>query len=207
MATATLKCCHCKTRFPQEEAHRMPVGNFCSRQHVIDYAMQSKERASKKAARERRQEDLAEKRAHQNSDVARQKLLTQAAVNKLCLLLDRGKPCISCGAPYTDRPRSRNASHYKSRGANSLLRYDLRNIHASCMRCNMFLSGNLQGYAEGVLERYGEWMLSALDASPQLYSWKAEELIAMRSEINKEIRRIEAGEDPSRNWRGVPHEA
>jgi hypothetical protein len=38
MSTATLRCCHCKTRFPREEAHKLPVGNFCSYAHVIDYA-------------------------------------------------------------------------------------------------------------------------------------------------------------------------
>lgn len=133
-------------------------------------------------------------------DMTRQKDLTQAACNKLVSLLDKGLPCISCGRPDAGG-RKRNASHFKSRGANSGLRFDLRNLHMSCVVCNLHMSGNVKGYEQGIVERYGQAMLDYLESAPRLKEWTIEELTAMRKEFAAESRRLERGERPSKNWR------
>jgi len=196
MPTATLRCCHCKARFPREEAHKLPVGNFCSYAHVIDYAAAN---GIQRLQKERKQQT----KKHRQSDRQRQLELTQAAVNKLCLLLDKGQPCISCGRP-DGGPRKRNASHFKSRGSNSFLRFELANIHASCVVCNLYQSGNIEGYRSGLAQRHGSAMVDYLDSAPRVKDWTPQELIQLRRGIAEECRRLEKGEPATRDWRQIP---
>lgn len=72
-------------------------------------------------------------------------------------LRDRGKPCISCGRTYEHM----DAGHYYGKGAYPNLKYDEMNVHMQCRRCNM--QGNVQGFMKGLLERYGQEFLDALE--------------------------------------------
>jgi hypothetical protein len=69
----------------------------------------------------------------------------QTSVNTWIRLRDKGIPCISCGKP-DDGSHQRHASHYRSVKACSSLRFDTRNIFASCMQCNAHESGRLLEY-------------------------------------------------------------
>ena len=71
---------------------------------------------------------------------------------------DANLPCISCGR-YT----TLQAGHYYSAGHHPGLRYDPDNVHGQCVRCNLYLSGNLINYRNGLMERIGEERLVALD--------------------------------------------
>lgn len=76
------------------------------------------------------------------------KNLLQIQINKLVRLIDKDKPCISCGHfPFT---RQAHASHYYSIGSHPELRFNLFNIYKSCSICNNHKSGNIQGYNEGL---------------------------------------------------------
>ena len=76
------------------------------------------------------------------------KNLLQVHINKLVRLIDKDKPCISCGHyPFT---RQAHASHYFSVGSHPELRFNLYNIYKSCSICNNFKSANIQGYNEGL---------------------------------------------------------
>jgi hypothetical protein len=152
----------------------------------------------------RRRQSRKKRRDFMDNDVTRQKSLTQIACNKLCLLLDRGKPCISCGRPDDGQPRKRNASHFKSRGASSALRFDLLNLHAACVVCNLYQSGNIVGYRDGLASRYGEDMVGYLESAPRLKEWTPEELRQLRQEFRDEIKRIEQGLAPLKDWRALP---
>jgi len=149
------------------------------------------------------QEHRRQKRRFYDRDISHQLRLTQTAVNRLAKLLDAGKPCISCGRP-DEGGRKRNASHLKSRGANSGLRFDLRNIHDACVVCNQYQSGNIQGFREGIVERYGQKMLDYLDSAERLRKWPIEALKTIRQEANAETRRLEKGLPPSKDWRTIP---
>lgn len=87
----------------------------------------------------------------------------QISVNRYVRLRDRGKPCISCDKPYSHL-EERHASHYKSVGSNSALRFNLWNIHASCVDCNIYLSGNIENYTPRLMEKIGkrkvDWLLA-----------------------------------------------
>lgn len=89
----------------------------------------------------------------------------QSAVNRYVNLRDRDKPCISCGkSPYLG---VRHASHYKARGSNSALTYNLYNINSSCYSCNVANSGNIPGYRKGIIEKYDADRLEWLDNHPR----------------------------------------
>ena len=79
----------------------------------------------------------------------------------------------------------------------------MRGLHASCVPCNLYQSGNVEGYRQGLLERYGSAIVEYLDTSPRVRAWTTSELIQIRSDVAEEIRRLERGEEPSRDWRQI----
>jgi hypothetical protein len=48
-----------------------------------------------------------------------------------------------------------DASHYRSRGAASHLKFNVLNVHSACTRCNRQLSGNAVEYRIHLIERIG----------------------------------------------------
>ena len=83
----------------------------------------------------------------------------QTVFNKYIRLRDKGKPCVSCGCQITGRV---NASHYYSAGGHFAVRFDEDNVHNSCIKCNMYLSGNLEEYGRRLPERIGHERFEAL---------------------------------------------
>jgi hypothetical protein len=189
----------CRKYGKPESMLKVPIGAFCNIEHAFQWAQENAAKARQKAKAKAKQQA----KAHKQNDRQRQLELTQAAVNKLCLLLDKGLPCISCGRP-DGGPRKRNASHFKSRGSNSFLRFDLANIHASCVVCNLYQSGNIEGYRSGLAQRHGSAMVDYLDSAPRVKDWTPQELIQLRRGIAAECRRLEKGEPASRDWRQIP---
>lgn len=102
------------------------------------------------------------------------KLLKKAqdVVNRFIRERDKGRGCISCGAGVEQ------AGHYFPQGSHSALRYDPDNIHGQCIRCNMYLSGNLIYYRMGLVKRYGEPYVQSLEqkAKNKLKKYTREEL-------------------------------
>jgi hypothetical protein len=189
------RCLHCREYQYQKSMLKLPAGSFCSIEHAIKYSQLKGQTARIKYQKEQSAKVKL-------NDIRHQHKLTQTIVNRLCLLLDKGKPCISCGKP-DQGGRLRNAGHFKSRGANSVLCYDLKNIHGQCTQCNLYQSGNIEGYRQGLLERYGSAIVDYLDTSPRSKAWTGVELSVLRSEIAQEVRSIQAGNPPSKDWRSV----
>lgn len=69
---------------------------------------------------------------------------------------DKDLGCISCGAEV------QQAGHYFSQGNHSALRFGLphsfayMNTNGQCIKCNMYLHGNLIRYRQGLVNKYGE---------------------------------------------------
>lgn len=67
--------------------------------------------------------------------------------------------CYCCGS--TNQPQ---AGHYKPKSVTGLsLRYNEKNVHCQCKKCNHFKSGNLSVYALKLEEQYGYGILQELD--------------------------------------------
>jgi hypothetical protein len=195
VANSKRRCRWCKTYGSPEDGKVINGAFYCSLDHAIAYGKAKAPQAIRKAHR-------AQKAAYLAQDTATLKKTAQAIVNKLCRLLDQGEPCISCGRPDEGGLKV-NAGHYKSRGANSALRYNLINLHQQCVVCNLHKSGNAEGYRAGIIQRYGQAMLDYLDSAPRLKDWSAEELTQIIAEARKEVKRLESGLTVSKYWRSL----
>ena len=100
------------------------------------------------------------------------KLLKKAQIvfNKFIRGRDKDNGCISCGGPV------QQAGHYRSQGQFSSLRFDPINVNGQCIRCNMFLHGNLIEYRKGLIKTYGESLVNDLEKLKGVYKWNREEL-------------------------------
>ena len=67
--------------------------------------------------------------------------------------------CVSCGK--ADHWQNMDAGHFVSRQATAV-RFDLRNIHPQCRRCNRFSSDHLIGYTIWMQEKYGDAVIAEL---------------------------------------------
>lgn len=114
----------------------------------------------------------------------------QRAVNRYVSLRDREKPCISCGKPAA-AGGVRNASHFKSVGSNSALRFHLWNIHTSCYRCNVELSGNLGEYYPRLAERIGIEKVEFLQNAKRERRYEIDELQRIARIFTKKAKRLE----------------
>jgi len=77
---------------------------------------------------------------------------------------DKGNITCYCGAvvPWQES----DCSHYIYRQCLAT-RFDRRNTHPSCRKCNRFMGGNLQAYALFLERRYGVGILQELEAKKQ----------------------------------------
>lgn len=120
---------------------------------------------------------------------------TERVVNHYVLTRDRARPCISCGTFDTVQWE---AGHFKSVGAHREMRYLATNIHKQCHRCNVQFSGNIHGYREGLLARYGQQILDELDGPHPLIDHTRESLAEIRREFAAMTRALKsAANDPA----------
>ena len=114
----------------------------------------------------------------------------QVIVNKIVRLRDRHLPCCSC-----DRPASWDgqwhASHLRSVGAASAVRFNLWNIHKGCSVCNNHLSGNLAEYLPRIRARIGDDKVDWLYRQNQIASYDIDYLKRFKAVMGKKLRRME----------------
>lgn len=72
----------------------------------------------------------------------------------------RDTKCYTCGALGTQN------GHFAPRQILSL-RWDERNCHSQCSRCNLWLGGNPSVYAVRLVEQYGEGILREIELKRQ----------------------------------------
>lgn len=105
--------------------------------------------------------------------VAELKKKAQVVFNKWIRERDNGWPCISCGVAPVQQ-----AGHYLSQGHHSALRYNEDNTAGQCIRCNLYLSGNLINYRIGLVKRIGEDRVRKLEETPKkAFNWDRFSLI------------------------------
>lgn len=140
---------------PEKFIPRSTTQTVCSPKCAIQLANQLSERNRKRQEKLQRDElRMRREKLKTKSDWSKE---AQIAVNRYIFWRDYGKPCIACGRPlnYGVRGGAVDASHYRSRGSASHLRYNVFNIHAGCVRCNRELSGNLIPFRINLIEKIG----------------------------------------------------
>jgi hypothetical protein len=196
------KCKHCKTAIPKhaESLTAHHKAGFCSGDHYYQgYVIKNREAVQRKAQRVRDKQDREQRRKFKDNDLSHQKRLTQKVFNRMICLLDKDQGCISCDKPASWQGQW-HASHLFSVGSHPHLRYDARNVWKSCSVCNAHLSGNIGAYRDRLRDRY-PGIIELLESLQGPLKATCQDLIAMRKEYASEVRRLEKGEKPSKDWR------
>lgn len=198
MANSKRKCKECGEYFPAVEMVRVPAGVFCCIEHASEWAVKARQKAQDKIKRKKASDDKAEKKASRDRDLERLKSVqnisffhkkAQASFNAFIRERDKGNPCISCGKPDNGQ-HQRHASHYRSVGACSSLRYDERNVHASCSVCNNYLSGNLANYRVAMIEKFGSDLVEWLESQPKSFKWTREMLEDIEKQYKLKLKEL-----------------
>lgn len=171
------KCSVCRELFQPHNTMAKVCGVSCS----IEYARNQQSKQYRKQTKELRI------KAKTRQDWARE---AQAEFNRYVRLRDSGLPCVSCGKP-DDGSHQRHASHYRSVGACKALRYNLKNVHASCAQCNTMKSGNLLEYRINLRCRFGEDFVLWLESVNDPRRFDIEYLKRLKAVMKKKCKRIE----------------
>lgn len=165
------KCKVCEQEFIPRNRFQKACSIECAIKLSRKNAQEEHDRAEKKKLKERKVKLREEDRGYWLKAVQRE-------VNKYIRLRDKGRPCIACGSPW--KP-SFQASHFIPQGRSSFLRFDERNIHSGCIRCNLFVGGgNIHGYRPRLVEKIGEQEVEWLEENQhRIKKWEISELKEM----------------------------
>lgn len=172
------KCKACRAPF-------FPVSNWQTHCRAEACAIAAFEVA--RAKRQKAEEREHRKKLADSKPLAHWLELTERVVNHFILTRDAALTCISCGTGTTVQWE---AGHYRNVGSHPSIRFDLRNIHKQCHRCNFELSGNKDGYRIGLVERYGADFMDWLEGPHPTAKFTREALAEIRREAAAETRRL-----------------
>lgn len=185
------RCAHCRAKFVPERPGQI-VHVECVEAWAEAQAAK-RERAEAKAARAAAKVERAETRRRKEAIKPRAKWLAecQAIVNKIVRLRDAGLGCCSCDrGPEWDGQW--HASHLRSVGAASAVRFHLWNIHKGCSICNNHLSGNLSEYLPRVRARIGDDKVDWIYTQNQVTAYDVAYLKRFKAVMGKRLKRMEA---------------
>lgn len=97
--------------------------------------------------------------------------------------------CISCGQikPFEQA----DCGHYVNR-QHMITRFDETNCNAQCRKCNRFMEGNMQGYRQGLIRKYGEQRVLILESiKNRQRKYSDFELVEMIKLYNRKIKELE----------------
>lgn len=90
-----------------------------------------------------------------------------------------GNVCFSCGQRDLSS-HGWHAGHMFPAGTHALIRYEPKNVHSQCYRCNINLGGNGAAYAERFIARYGMAEFARLSSlSQRMKAWRAPEVVEL----------------------------
>src|SRR5690554_6018867 len=194
------KCRACKTPFEPYTSLQIACSPTCA----LVIGRREAEKKAEKAAKQAR----SERREFNRRDLKWQHRQCQRVFNRMRVLEEMQwfqecgmePECISCGKTGMDWC----CGHFKTRGAQSGLRYDRNNTFLQCnKRCNEALSGNIEGdkntrgYKQGLIDRFGEararQIIDYCDSHTDPVKWDWQELERLRKEWSQRIRELEGG--------------
>ena len=174
MKKKTCKQCKCKY-----EPTR-PLSVVCSPKCAYEYVKTTKQKKQKEF-------EVVECKYNDEKKLTASLLNTKTQVHAYVRKRDEGKPCISCGVPYS---KDFQCGHHYSSNSFVTLRYNLNNLNGQCKRCNLFLEGNFDNYALNLPDRIGKESynklveLAGVDKQFQKV-WNLENLKEIRDNIKR----------------------
>ena len=178
------RCAYCK----QQYMPTLPMQKACSLDCAKGMAPSMRAKAEKRAqVLERKRDREARERIK-----PRAKWLKEAehAVNRYVRLRDAHLGCVSCDKPASWGGQW-HASHFRSVGAASAVRFHLWNIHKACSVCNKHLSGNLAEYEPRLRALIGSERVDWLRSQNHLADYPIEYLSRLKRLFNRKANRLE----------------
>ena len=144
MANSKFRCTFCKKYKPNECKIDVIAGNFCCRDHLIEYGLQRTDALLKTARKETKKKHAQEKRDFKANDRKIRLPAAQKAFNTYIRKRDERLPCVSCYRPIHEIEQNDSwkpggcwdCGHYITVGAAPELRFEPKNAHRQCKSCN-----------------------------------------------------------------------
>jgi hypothetical protein len=179
--TSKRKCCICHAAPPANQ-----MATVCSVSCAIVKANQDRDKRAAKAAKVERA--MTRQQKQDTKPIKEHLKATEKAVNLYARVRDHAHGCISC-----DKPASWDgvwhASHFKSVDSNSVLRFNLLNIHKACDQCNWFMAGNIAEYEKRLLLKIGAARVDWLKCQGGVKTYDAAYLVRLKAVITKKTKR------------------
>lgn len=175
------KCATCREKFTPRTTMHTVCSPACAGLHVVAERKKTEAKADKatKFRLKTRSEHIAD---------------VQVAFNALVRYRDRNEVCISCSThlpTLADQPGGGyDCGHYRSRGSAPHLRFDLRNAHGQCKKCNRYRAGNAADYRLGLIARIGLPAVEALECDQACGGWTIPELLAMKADFRAQLAKM-----------------
>lgn len=145
------------------------------------------QRQASKAEKERKAKERQQKADFRKADVKWLKAKAQELCNKYIRLRDELCGCISCG---TRADIKYDAGHFVPAGRCIPLRFDERNIHKQCTRCNTFMSGNLTAYEAALRIKLGDEVVDWLKGPHEPVRYRAEDYLRIIEHYKAKIKQL-----------------
>jgi len=175
-------CKVCKTEFVKQKMGQKVCGPECA------ITLAAADRVKKTQAKDRTETRKAKAKLKSRRDWLRE---VQTVVNAYVRERDKEKPCISCGRHHQGQY---HAGHYLSVGAHPELRFDENNIHKQCQPCNTHLSGNQLEYRKGLIARYSQDYVSAIETPAPTRKYQVSELIELKAFYKEKLKSLRASQ-------------
>lgn len=192
MANKTRRCKGCKDYKPADGGIHVPLGWFCCGECASNWSWQQEQKKRSKAITKQKEKERIADRKKKEALRDRRWYLKKAQewFNRYIRLRDHGQPCISCGKPDNGQD-GRTASHYRSVGSCSSLRFDESNVHASCGQCNYWKSGNIEQYTPRLIEKIGQEEYNRIMSLSASRKWEIDELKELIAKYKAKCKEIE----------------
>ena len=171
------KCVTCKGEFNPHSS----LAKACSPKCAVEYTKQVRAKKQAKADKARLEEMKTLPQLIKEC---------QQVFNKFIRLRDWGKPCISCGTPHTDAANSFDAGHYRSVGSSPEVRFDPRNVHGQCKRCNRF-GFDSSAYRANLVSKIGVDQVEALEGEKAAKNYTRQGIRAMIITYKQKCKELE----------------
>ena len=167
----------------------------CGSKCAIDFVI--KQNAKTKAVKDKAEAKVwREKKAALNDTVPIWKKKAQAVFNKYIRIRDHDKPCVSCGKYEHEIKHSGSGGfwdcgHYRSVGSCPELRFEEKNAHKQCKKCNQFLSGNHVEYRFGIVSRISAEELKFIEGPHEPKRYRVNDLKEIYEEFNAKYKALD----------------
>lgn len=188
MKTNRKRCKECQTQFTPFNSLAVVCSTKCAIEYARKDAAKSQrkiDRINAKAEKERKAKERQQKADFRKADVKWLKAKAEYYCNKYIRLRDELCGCISCG---TRADIKYDAGHFIPAGRCIPLRFDERNIHKQCTRCNTYMSGNLTAYEGALRIKLGDEVVDWLKGPHEPVRYRAEDYLRIIEDYKAKIK-------------------